>query len=231
MREHKFLLCLRLIGMIFIAGLLFTALVITVLADSSFHNALYCVLELGKIERDVRSVVVQVSQCLALFVWLTSSYISRISSLLSPADVDKYGSWIGAFVVSRMHPNQANVAKAEQLTSRAQARLMRPDRCAEGSKILYWAKLWRYLYILMTDSFIWQIIAMFFGVAIGITLVVVARYSLVNPHDENLTSLGFGQILSVCTLLLPVMGFLSAYYGEFMLFCFNLGQTLMNNDL
>ena len=69
----------------------------------------------------------------------------------------------------------------------------------------------------MTNSFVWQIVAMFHGIAIGITQLILARNSPASPHDENMTSLGFGQILSICTLFLPFIGFLEAGCGKFTL--------------
>jgi hypothetical protein len=201
--------------MIFIAGLLFTALVMVGLADSTVHYAMYCVLTKRKIDRDPGTIVIQIYQRLGLFVWLTASYVSRISALLSPNDAHTYGGWICTIVLSKRFSNQANNQKFKELTERARKREERPAH--HGRKFWYplpRLRLWRYLYIKMTNSFIWQIIAMFFGVEICINQLVLARNSLVSPHDENLTSLGFGQILSVCTLLLPIMGFLAPYYGK-----------------
>jgi hypothetical protein len=215
MRRYKILRYLRLTGMIFIAGLLFTALAIVVLADSTAHYAMYCVLSKGKIDRDPATIVVQIVECLGLFVWLTASYISRISALLSPEDAYTYGSWICTIVVAKRFSDQANNQKVQELMERVRKREERPAHHGRSFRYpLRRLRLWRYLYIKMTNSFIWQIIAMFFGVAIGITQLAFARNSLVSPHDENLTSLGFGQILSLCTLLLPIMGFLAPYYGK-----------------
>lgn len=219
MRQHKILLYLRLTGMAIIAGLLFAALTMIVLFNSEVTYATYCVFALGNISQSVGDIFAQVAECLGLFVWLTNSYVSRTSALLSSQDTERYGSWICAMIVSRKHLNKAS-KKVKSLEEEVRNRSSRPSPLIEDErhervrKSRYWLCLWRYYYIELTNSFIWQIIAMFFGVAIGVTLVILSRGSVADPHDENLTSLGFGQILAVATLLLPILGFVTAYCGK-----------------
>jgi hypothetical protein len=235
MRQHKILLYLRLTGMAIIAGLLFTALTMIVLTNSEVTYATYCVFARGNIDQSVGDIFAQVAECLGLFVWLTSSYVSRTSALLSPQDTERYGSWICATIVLRMHPNKAS--KVETLEGEVRNRSIRPTPCIKGGrhervrKSRYWLCLWRYYYIEMTNSFIWQIIAMFFGVAIGVTQVILSRGSVADPHDENLTSLGFGQILAVATLLLPILGFVTAYCGKLAIPCCNESCKLLINSI
>jgi len=214
MRRYTILRNLRLIGMIVIAGLLFIALAIVVLSDATVHYAMYCVLSKGKVDRKAGNIVLQIWECLGIFVWLTASYFSRLSALLSPENAHTYGSWISAIIVAKRFSDQPDNWKVKTLRKRVHDRGERPAP-DKGGFSWYFVNLWRYLYIKMTDSFVWQIIAMFFGVAIGITQLALARNSLVSPSDENLTSLGFGQILSICTLLLPIIGFITSYYGNY----------------
>jgi hypothetical protein len=77
-------------------------------------------------------------------------------------------------------------------------------------------EVFNFVYIEFLDSFLWQIVWLFFGNLYGVRQLVWAR-KYVRDHvriegDEN--QLNFGQLLALFLLVLPLLAAVEAYYGR-----------------
>lgn len=67
----------------------------------------------------------------------------------------------------------------------------------------------------LSRSFLWSSLMIWFSFTFGITNLILQRWYLAPPLDDNANRMGFGQVTSIFLLLLPFFSAAQGYYGAF----------------
>lgn len=166
-----------------------------------------------------------------IIAWLITSYSSRMISLYSPRRGSSK-SWptrqvARVFRLELVEPTEEDdsLAKLDQIVQEADDRL-RNGPLRRWKILRRLCTTYTYFFALagaieraFTNSFLWHLIWLFFGATFGIGQVISIRkdYTVPYRHDQEIDTLnkwGFGQILPLVLLSLPVLTGLEAYFGK-----------------
>ncbi|GME64774.1 hypothetical protein GTA08_BOTSDO05810 [Neofusicoccum parvum] len=164
-----------------------------------------------------------------IIAWLIASYSSRMISLYSPHR-DSAQSWpmrqlARLFRLELEEPTEEDdsLAKLDQVVEAVDARL-RAGPLRRSPFLRRLCVAYTYFFALagaieraFTNSFLWHLIWLFFGATFGIGQVISIRKDYTVPYRkdqevETLNKWGFGQILPLVLLALPVLTGLEAYF-------------------
>ena len=194
-RTHRRLKYVRIASMLALYILLMAGMFI-LYAKRSFQVSMQCRLENISIRPESLSTIVAV----ALFMYLTVTYISKLTKLSLPSNRSKMQTFLDR---KQRYREKFCLSSHHELTSAF-------DGFRRATAAFYFA------YLEFLDSFLWQILWLFFGNFFGIrqlywVIHVVGRDIKIEQGNEH--EFGFGQLLALSLLTLPCLNAVEAFAG------------------
>jgi uncharacterized membrane protein len=209
--QHAGLKYTRLVGMFALYIMLFVGLLV-LYTSRPFQVPVQCRLKFISLSGNQR---LSYLTAILLFFFLTITYISKFVKLCFP------GYSVVTKLVFRNQHDDSRLQTSDFRRRYYTDRLANLSR-SKSSNIFKLAQKYRiifnFVYLEFLDSFLWQIVWLFFGNFYGIRQLYWAKYFVgqqitLEPHDgEN--SLNFGQLLTLLILVLPVLAAIEAFFGR-----------------
>ncbi|KAI9683775.1 MAG: hypothetical protein M1822_005965 [Bathelium mastoideum] len=212
LKGHPMLMFVRLAGMFALFVMLFMGLLI-IYVNEVFQVPVQCRFQkLGS--RELYKVpLLNHIVAVSLFAFLTTSYLVKFIKLLRPNR--------NAPIVNSPLIIPRKISESKKRLEQSQRRL---GHVSNNSRLELWRQLKRgfivfqLIYLEFLDSFLWQILWLYFGNFYGIRQLFWARVFV--PHSANIqlwpngdeNRLGFGQLLALLLLALPLLAAIEARY-------------------
>jgi hypothetical protein len=198
--------------MLLIAVLLLAAEVISYLNifQPNLENvAMYCALHPRKDD----ALLGFLPNLLPAATWLVAAYINRLGAVYVKTPSDSSRSWAYYYAIIKADPNFVPPTRVDpQAKAIDKIRLVREEP-GRSHWILNWMELIRFAHVQLIGSFLWELIWVFFGLIYGISQLVVAWIQVESQKKSSLFVMGFGQMVPIILLVLPVLTALEVFYG------------------
>ncbi|KAF2670267.1 hypothetical protein BT63DRAFT_233162 [Microthyrium microscopicum] len=188
--DHKVLRTVRVVLMVMLFLFLGVTVVLSQLTTLDLANLMLC--SLGSLPSDPLMILGIVSSVTSLFVWLAYGYGRTLTEIYSPQYRESSENWLSWFVIKSLLKSSSSW----------------PEKKATKQS-------WRAAPQLLHQSFLWEILMLLLYFSYGLMLVL----SSLIPPQASATSLwqflgvfGFGQILPLALLVLPLFTGFEAYY-------------------
>lgn len=209
--QHPGLKYTRLVGMFALYIMLFVGLLV-LYTSRSFQVPVQCRLKYISLSGNKR---LSYLTAILLFFFLTITYISKFVKLcFSGYSVVMKLVFRNQHADSRLQTSDFRRRYyTDRLANLPRSRSSNIFRLAQKYRIIF-----NFVYLEFLDSFLWQIVWLFFGNFYGIRQLYWAKHFVgqkitLEPHDgEN--SLNFGQLLTLLILVLPVLAAIEAFFGR-----------------
>jgi hypothetical protein len=154
-----------------------------------------------------------------LFFWLTVTFLSKSFRFCFQKEGGS-SALLGIFQCL-LHDKDKSVSRNDYCV----LRLGEISQSTASSIFTYaqgYFAIFNFVYIEFLDSFMWQIVWLFFGNFYGVRQLVWARKFVRHrvPVQGNESELNFGQLLALSLLVLPLLAAVEAYYGRQRFRCF-----------
>jgi hypothetical protein len=157
------------------------------------------------------------SNYIIVVVIVLSAFFNRLVNLLEPQDRSLNGYlWLFRESVrlkfrksdwSRKEFNRVFDQRFKDLVTRRKA------SSATATAGSYWPRF-SYLMAEYETSYLSQIPSLWFGLSYGLTQVIIARWDSQAVPDDQANIMGFGQIVPLVLLVLPMFSASEVYYGK-----------------
>jgi hypothetical protein len=182
--EHKVLRTVRVVIMVILFLFLSVTLVLTQMTNGQLGSLFTCNLQPLSGEANPLYKVGIVASMLTFLIWLIYGYGRAITEIYSERYRTSTENWLAWAIINSMLPESAPWPKKRRLIV---------------SETLH-------------KSFLWQIILLWLYLTYGLAIMLSA---LVPPESDifKVGGMGFGQILPLSLLALPILTACEAYYG------------------
>ncbi|MCJ1377243.1 hypothetical protein MMC17_000335 [Xylographa soralifera] len=209
------ILYIRLIGMIAVLGFLLSAELIPAVVSWALFQTLPCAIDLNANNFSSFSPLVSNSISGAwLFLYLGIAYGNRIISLICDDPQLTALEWI--LQKSRKVLGVSDTASYQERAKKTLLSIHRPTRRSLYTRTRDLFSMMGFFFNELLSSFLWQLMFTTFGVTYGLLEVVVDRWPQKFGSDWKSTTdqadnFGFGQLVPLLLLFLPVLSAIEVY--------------------
>lgn len=198
--------------MLLIAVLLLAAEVISYLsiAQPNLKNmAMYC--SLRPRSSYLATILIYL---LPIITWLVAAYVNRLAAVSVKTRADPLRSWVYHYAILKADANfvpPVPVDRRARAIDKIRAANDQPSRLKKS--ILNLFELVRFAYAELISSFLWELIWLLFGLVYAISQLGNTWRKFESPNKSSLFVMGFGQMVPIILLVLPVLAALEVYQG------------------